>query len=174
MEFAILDALQKIHTPVLDTIMTFITSLGNSGIIWILAGVILLCIPKYRRGGVLVLLALILNLILGNLILKNLVARQRPCWINETVQLLIAVPRDYSFPSGHTMSGFAAATAIWLTDKKLGIPAFILAALIGFSRLYLYVHFPTDVLGGAVLGIMVAFAAKWLLGMGKTKDNSKR
>ena len=173
MEFAILDSLQKIHTPMLDTIMTSVTKLGNSGIIWILTGIVLLCIPKYRKGGVLVMLALILNLILGNLILKNLIVRERPCWIKDGIELLIAVPRDYSFPSGHTMSGFAAATAIWFTEKRLGIAAFLLAALIGFSRLYLYVHFPTDVLAGAVLGILVGIAAKGLLGMKKIKQNTK-
>ena len=138
-EFTILDALQQIHTPLLDKILVFITSLGNAGWFWIVLG--------------LVLGALIFSALFGNIILKPLVARQRPCWINETVELLVQVPKDYSFPSGHTQASFAAATALFTGNKKAGICAFVLAALIAFSRLYLYVHFPTDVLAGIVFGI---------------------
>jgi undecaprenyl-diphosphatase len=83
-------------------------------------------------------------------------ARIRPCDINTAISLLISRPLDYSFPSGHTMSSFAAAMVLFLTNKKIGIPALILAAFISLSRLYLYVHFPTDVLAGAVLGILFA------------------
>lgn len=152
-EFTILDALQQIHTPLLDKILVFITSLGNAGWFWIVLGLVLLCVKRYRKYGVLVLGALIFSALFGNIILKPLVARQRPCWINETVELLIRVPRDYSFPSGHTQAFFAAATALFTENKKAGICAYVLAALIAFSRLYLYVHFPTDVLAGVVIGI---------------------
>lgn len=152
-EFTILDALQKIHTPILDKIMVFITSLGDKGWFWIALGLVLLCVKRYRKYGVLVLTALVFSALFGNIILKPLVARQRPCWINDTVQLLIQVPRDYSFPSGHTQASFAAATALFTANRRAGICAFVLAVLIGFSRLYLYVHFPTDVLGGLVIGI---------------------
>ena len=93
-EFTILDALQQIHTPLLDKILVFITSLGNAGWFWIVLGLVLLCVKKYRKYGVLVLGALILSALFGNIILKPLVARQRPCWINDTVELLIRVPKD--------------------------------------------------------------------------------
>lgn len=163
LETSILDGLQMIHNPTLDTIMVFITNLGNSGAIWIMIGVLLLFVPKYRKGGVIVLAALLLQLLLGNMILKNLFERPRPCWINDSVSLLIKVPRDYSFPSGHTMSAFAASAALYFTNKKLGIAGFVLAAAIAFSRLYLYVHYPTDILGGMILGVLVAFAARYIV-----------
>ena len=162
-EFTILDALQQIHTPLLDKILVFITSLGNAGWFWIVLGLVLLCVKRYRKYGVLVLGALIFSALFGNIILKPLVARQRPCWINETVELLIRVPRDYSFPSGHTQASFAAATALFTENKKAGICAYVLAALIAFSRLYLSVHYPTDILAGALLGLFSALAACWLL-----------
>ena len=103
-EFAILDMLQNIQNPVLTKIMAFITMLGEAGWFWIVLGIVLLCTKKYRKCGVTVLFALILDLILANIILKPLVARPRPCWIREDIELLVRVPKDYSFPSGHTMA----------------------------------------------------------------------
>ena len=152
-EFTILDALQQIHTPVLDKIMVFITSLGNAGWFWIALGLVLLCMKKYRRYGVLILTALAFSALFGNIILKPLIARQRPCWINNTITMLVSVPKDFSFPSGHTQASFAAATAIFTLNRRAGVCAIVLAALIACSRLYLYVHFPTDVLAGLVIGI---------------------
>ena len=110
--------------------------------------------------------------------IKNIVARERPCWIDNTVNLLIANPKDFSFPSGHTLASFEAAVTIFLFNKKVGIPAIILAALIGFSRLYLFVHFPTDVLGGIILGTVIAvsvyFAGNKIIDKWKKKKvNSK-
>lgn len=162
-EFAILDMLQTIQNPVLTKIMAFITMLGEAGWFWILLGVVLLCTKKYRKCGVAVLLALILDFILANVILKPLVARPRPCWIRDNIELLVRVPKDYSFPSGHTMASFASAGALLFTEKKFGIPAFILAALMGISRLYFYVHFPTDVLAGVLLGILCGAAGVFLM-----------
>ena len=86
---------------------------------------------------------------------KPLVARERPCWIRDPVQLLIDMPKDYSFPSGHTQVSVVSAMAIFQNNRKWGIAAFVLASLIAFSRLYLYVHFPTDVLAGIVIGMAV-------------------
>jgi len=160
-ETMILDQIQTIHRPVLDAVMVYITRLGDHGTIWILTAFVFLCTKKYRKGGMVICLALIFSFILGNLIIKNLVARPRPCWVNDTVQLLISVPGDYSFPSAHTMSSFAAATAIFFMNKSWGITALLLAGAIAFSRMYLYVHYPTDILAGAVLGVFVAYAAKW-------------
>lgn len=152
-EFAFLDWLQTIHTPFLDKLMTAVTVLGDNGLFWIILGAFLLIFKKTRRCGISVLLALGIGAICGNLILKPVIHRARPCWINEAVQLLIAVPKDYSFPSGHTIASAAAAAALWHSNRKWGIGAAFLAALIAFSRLYLYVHFPTDVLAGALIGI---------------------
>ena len=160
-DFAILDFIQThIRSPFLDKIMPFITHLGESGILWIILAIVLLCIKKYRREGFTVAAALILCLIFCNFLLKNIVARTRPFDINTGIELLINPPADYSFPSGHTAAAFASATALLLCKNKLlGIPALVIAALIAFSRLHLYVHFPSDVLVGIILGVILAFAA---------------
>ena len=100
-EFSILDFIQGIRTPALDTIMCFITKLGNAGILWILLAAVLITIPKTRKSGVIVMVALVFDVILCNGILKNLVGRIRPCDINTAVQLLVPRPTDFSFPSGH-------------------------------------------------------------------------
>ena len=141
----------------LDFVMPKITFLGNNGFIWIIIAVIMIFFKKYRKTGIMIIIGLVAGVLIGNVILKNLVARERPCWINDTVQMLIAVPHDYSFPSGHTLSSFLSATIIMNVDKKLGFIAFILASLIAFSRLYLYVHFPTDVLAGALVGVLIGW-----------------
>ena len=99
-------------------------------------------------------IALSLGFIFGNLLLKPLVGRIRPYDITPNINMLVNALSDYSFPSGHTLSSFAVATVILCFNKKIGIFAMIIATLIGFSRLYLYVHFPTDVLCGAILGIL--------------------
>ena len=155
MELQFLDFLQTIHTPLLDKILAFITSLGNAGIIWIVLAVVLLILPKTRKTGIIVAAALLMDLVLCNLILKNLVARVRPYDVNTAIAILIKKPLDFSFPSGHTAASFAAMTALFLAKmKKAWIAALVLAVLIAFSRLYFYVHYPTDVLGGAVVGIL--------------------
>ena len=151
-ELNILDWFQTLHTPFLDKLMVFITSLGNAGIIWIVMTIVFLLIPKMRKTGAVMAAALIIDLLLCNVILKNLVARTRPYDVNTGVQLLVSRLHDYSFPSGHTSASFAAALAIILWDRKKGIPAVILAALIAVSRLYLTVHYPTDVLASLLLG----------------------
>lgn len=155
-EFAILYALQSLHNPWLDLVMTRITSLGDHGFIWILTGVILTCLPKTRKIGICVLLSLAAGGLLGNMILKKLIQRPRPCWIDTQVVLLIQNPKDYSFPSGHTLASLEGAVSIWLYNRRLGVPFLFLAVLIALSRLYLFVHFPTDVVAGAVLGSLIA------------------
>ena len=110
---------------------------------------------KHRKAGFLVLIGMLLGLIIGNGILKNVIARSRPCWINKDWQMLISIPKDYSFPSGHTQASVIAATILTLYKKKWGIVVIPLTVIIAFSRLYLYVHFPTDVLGGALLGLII-------------------
>lgn len=161
LEFAVLDVISKITSPVLDKIMVFISSTGNAGLIWIVFGLILLCIKKYRKCGVTVLLSLIFCLVFGNIILKPLIARTRPFDIDKTIMLLIDAPKDFSFPSGHTFSSFAAASASVCTKNKyIYITAFFYAALIAFSRLYLKVHFPTDIIAGVVLGVLFGYISR--------------
>ena len=159
-DFRILDLIrEKLSNGFLDAVMPRLTAVGNVGLIWIIIAAAMLISRKYRRNGLELAAGLVGCALVGNLLLKNLVARQRPCWINDAVELLIAVPLDYSFPSGHTMASFAAAAILLHANRKFGIAAYILAVLIAFSRLYLYVHFPTDVLGAAVLGVAIGLAA---------------
>ena len=146
MEIEILSMLQKIRTPLLDIFMSNITKLGNAGIVWILLTIVLLLIPKTRKSGLILASALIVDLILCNGILKPLIARIRPFDVNSAIQLIVAKPHDYSFPSGHTAASFTAVMALYLAgEKKLWKIALVLAVLIAFSRLYLYVHYPTRI-----------------------------
>lgn len=157
-EIQILDWIQNLRSPAGDILMSAITSLGNAGVVWILLSAVLLIIPQTRKTGAVLAAALILDVILCNGIIKNAVARMRPYDRNPVVELLIHKPGDYSFPSGHTAASFASAFALYFGgDRHLWKPALALAALIAFSRLYLYVHYPTDVLGGAVLGILCGY-----------------
>lgn len=139
--------------PAMDFLMPKITLLGNGGAVWILSAIGLLATKKYRKYGAFLLAGLAVGVLTGNLTLKPLIARPRPCWLDSSVQLLIANPTDYSFPSGHTLSSVIGATVLTKANRKFGLAAIPLAALIAFSRLYLYVHFPTDILGAAVLGV---------------------
>lgn len=157
MEFSILYQIQEWHQPILDSVMVFASTIGNSGAVWILFGLILAVMPKYRKAGVWMLIAMLLSFLIGNVLLKNIVGRQRPCWLVPEIALLIENPKDYSFPSGHTLSSFTAAVTLFLYHKKAGIGALILAVMIAFSRLYLFVHFPSDVLAGFLLGTCVAY-----------------
>lgn len=153
-EIQILDWLQKLHSPVGDTLMAWITRLGDNGIIWILLTAVLLCMPKTRKTGLILMMALCVDVVLCNGILKNLFARTRPFDVNPSVQLLISRPKDFSFPSGHTAASFASVMALYLAgEKKLWKPALVVAVLIAFSRMYFYVHFPTDIIGGVIAGV---------------------
>ena len=157
LDWNILNGIQELlKSDFMDTLLPMVTSLGNAGIIWIIIGLCMTISKKYRKTGIFVLVGMLMGLIIGNGLVKNLVARPRPCWLNPDFKLLIENPTDYSFPSGHTQSSFIAATIITMKHRKLGWVVIPLAVLIAFSRLYLYVHFPSDVLGGAVMGILIA------------------
>ena len=164
MELQILDVLQTIHNPVLDTIMCAITRFGDAGIIWILLCVVLLILPRTRKSGAILMAALLVDLVVCNGILKPLVHRIRPFDVKTGIELLVKQPTDYSFPSGHTAASFTSVMALYLAgEKKLWKPVLVLAVLIAFSRLYLYVHYPTDVLGGVVVGLAAGALGYWLV-----------
>lgn len=175
MELAILDFIAaNLHNPFLDWLMPLITHLGDKGIIWILLGLALLLLPKERGRGVQVLLALLFSVIVCNMILKEAVGRIRPFDVQTGIELLIAAPHDFSFPSGHTSASFAAATVLMLTRWRWRYGALILAILIAVSRLYLYVHYPTDVLGGLVLGVLLGALSVFLYGRFDTWRQGKK
>jgi undecaprenyl-diphosphatase len=144
-----------LNCPALDYLMPKITALGDKGIIWILTACVLLCMKQYRKYGITLLIGLGAGVLIGNVFLKNLIGRPRPSWIEQTITLLIANPTDYSFPSGHTLSSAIAATILTMSNKKFGYVAIPLACLIAFSRLYLFVHFPSDILGAALIGSLI-------------------
>ena len=134
MEIHILDMIQNLRTPIGDVVVPLITRLGDAGIIWIILTVLLLIIPKTRKTGVIMMAALLADVLLCNVFIKNLVARTRPFDVNTAVQLLVAKPRDYSFPSGHTAASFASVTALYLAgEKKMWKAALVLAVLIAFQ-----------------------------------------
>ena len=156
---------------VLDMLMPKLTLLGSGGAIWLLAAGGLLCTKKYRRQGAILLAGLAVGVLVGNVYLKNLIARPRPCWLDNSVKLLISSPTDYSFPSGHTLASAIGATVLTKTNRKFGWAAIPLAVIIAFSRLYLFVHFPSDILAGAVLGVVIGLAV-YYLGMRRYKCHS--
>lgn len=161
-DFPILDWIQaNIANGFLDVFMPIITAFGNGGIFWMACAAILLIFPKTRKTGLAMGIALALGLIVCNFILKPVIDRPRPFKVladmGVIINLLIKEPGPHSFPSGHTIASFEASVALLLGNKKLGIPAFILAILIAFSRLYLYVHYPTDVIASIILGTLFAF-----------------
>ena len=157
LDFQILHEIQnRFSCSFLDFWMPKITALGNGGILWILLAVLLLCISKTRKNGIQLGVGNMGCGLIGNHLLKNLVARDRPCWLEEHA-MLIAVPQDYSFPSGHTMASFAAATVLWHWNRKVGLAAY-----------------PSDVLAGALLGCLVGIAAVRLVDLGEKKIVHKR
>ena len=168
-DLPILDWIQSnLQCGFLDFIMPIITLFGDAGIFWIACAVVLLLIPKYRKVGLSMGFALILGLLVCNVTLKPLCQRIRPYdyqmqYFQREIALLIEAQHDFSFPSGHTIASFEACTALMIRNKKLGIPATILAVLIAFSRMYLYVHYPTDVIASVILGIGFGFVGCWLV-----------
>ena len=164
---------QSIHNSVLDFIVPKITFLGNAGWFWMLIVLLLLVLPYNRKMGVQAFISLLMTFILCNLILKPGLMRCRPCWLHPEIELLTKLPHDFSFPSGHSNASFAVATAILTRNKKIGIPAIILAAAIAISRLYLFVHWPTDVLAGTIIGICGGISSYFIVNMLYTKFQKK-
>ena len=147
-----------------DKLLVLWSTLGNGGVVWIASAAILLFFPKTRRAGVLALVGMLLNLGLVNGILKPLVERPRPWLVVEGLQPLLFTGDGHSFPSGHTSAAFAFAAAVCGSIERTWVRVLTVgaAALMGWSRLYVGVHFPTDVLAGAVFGTLCGLAAVWL------------
>lgn len=155
-DFAILNFIQEFfRVTFLDVIMPFFSGIGEVGIVWIAIGLIMLFFKQTRSWGIILLCSMLLGFLIGEVAIKNIVCRIRPCYVVD-IEMLVSKPNSYSFPSGHSCSSFAAATVLLKMDKRFGIPALVLAVFIAFSRLYNYVHFPTDVFCGIILGILCA------------------
>ena len=174
-ELAVLDWIQAhLRCGLLDVLLPAISWTCNHGELWILLALCLVAVKRYRRQGWTVALALVLDLICCNMLLKPLVGRIRPFAVNTAVELLTAPPLDASFPSGHTAASFAAVFALKAAGSPLWKPALAVVAVIAFSRLYLYVHWPSDVLAGVLLGAAVGWAgAKLAKKAGKIIEKRK-
>ena len=172
MEFSILYAIPR--TQILDSIILIITKIaGSYGQLWAVVGAALLIPKKTRRTGIAVLISYVGVFVFGQLILKNLFDRPRPCHIDQAFKLLVDRPTSSSFPSTHSAWAFAGATAIFMKYKKPGIAVCVVAALIAFGRMYLFLHFPSDVLCGIILGIVIGIAADKICDMVAEKRSDK-
>ena len=162
MDFAVLDFIaENLRSGFLTVLMSFFSFLGDGGWFWIASAVVMLFFKRTRKTGLMMGLALACGLVLCNLTLKPLVARVRPYDLRPVANMLTEPMHDFSFPSGHTIASFEAAVVLLIRDKRFGIPATVLACLIAFSRLYLYVHYPTDVIASVILGSLLAIFAVW-------------
>lgn len=149
----------NLRSPIGDKIWPIVTLFGEGGIFWIACAVLMLCFRKTRKTGFSMAVALILGVLVCNVTMKPLIGRIRPYdyqlqHFGKEITLLIAKQHDFSFPSGHTIASFEAAAALLCYKKRFGIPALILACLVAFSRLYLYVHYPTDVIFSVIVGTL--------------------
>ena len=168
MEFSFLYAIPR--GSVLDAFFLGVTKIaGSYGQLWVVIALLLLIFKKTRRAGIALLIAYVGVFLLGQYGLKNLISRPRPCQIDTAFPLLVSRPSSSSFPSTHSAWAFGGATAIFLQHRKVGIAAYVVAILIGFSRLYLFLHFPTDVLFGAAMGVALGFAADRITGFAAKK-----
>ncbi|MCR4615429.1 MAG: phosphatase PAP2 family protein [Clostridiales bacterium] len=171
---------KNLWNPVLDKIFPIITVFGNKGLFWIILALVLCMTKKYRRVGLIMAVAIILDGVSVNLILKNVFERPRPFDLEAWKGVfqypeLIKKPSDYSFPSGHTVVCFAGAVSLFAADKKwMGVAGIILAILVGFSRIYLHVHYCTDVLAGIVIGILCGVIAMLIVNSIDKKIQQKK
>ncbi len=171
-EVDVLNWFQGFHNPILDKINFYVTNLGKAGIFWVLLTMVLLLVlgnKQYKASGKTGLRSfifqhekqiawasfwsLVLSVFIVNIVLKNVTMRCRPAWILDPANAMLVSQSDYSFPSGHTSASFSSAVAIYQYNKKWGTAALVLAACISISRLYLFIHWPTDVIVSVFIGI---------------------
>lgn len=157
---------QNLRIPALNEILTFYTNLGNAGLLFIAAAIVLVCFRATRRAGASAGVGMLLGFLITNLTIKPLISRARPWVVLEGLETLATSGDPNSFPSGHTCSAFAfgVAVAAVLPWKWAKAAALIAAALMGFSRLYVGVHFPSDVLAGAIIGTLCGLLGAWITG----------
>lgn len=147
---------EHLRNTVCDIFFKGITHLGDAGIFWILLTVVLLCFRRTRKAGIFSACALIGSLAVNNMLLKNLIGRVRPYEVVDGLRCIVSLPHDSSFPSGHTGASFSSAVALFPhLPRRYGVLCLVLASLIAFSRLYVGVHYPTDVLAGLITGITI-------------------
>lgn len=159
-EFNILYAIQSIRTDFLDSVVVFITNfIGKNAEIWLILGIALLIFKKTRKVGLAILLSYGLTWVICQDVIKDIICRPRPCHIDETIKLIVSRPSSYSCPSTHSALAAAMAASVYFFNKKYGVVAIIVALIIGLSRMYLFVHFPTDVLFGYLIGIIAGIIA---------------
>ncbi len=164
LDFSILNGLREaIQCSFCDVFWQIISLLGEKGVFFIICALLMLCFKKTRRMGITVAIALISGLALGNGVIKHIVARPRPYTVAgyESIRQSLLIPElsDGSFPSGHALAAFEAAVSMMFYKKSFGVPALVLGALMCVSRVYLFVHYPSDVVAGAVFGSLFAVAA---------------
>lgn len=147
---------ENVRTPILSAFFIPFTTIGNAGFLFIFIGVVLSFFKKTRRAGLTLLISLALSFILNDLTVKNIIQRARPYNSYSQIIPLVPPPGKYSFPSGHTAAAFSSMVTLFFTKKKYAIPGLILAVIMGLSRIYVGVHYPSDVLCGAILGSVVA------------------
>lgn len=163
-EHILLFVQNHMRNAILTPCMKAVSLLGDMGAVWILLSIGLLLWKKWRKTGEMGICAVALSVLVNNLFLKHFVARSRPFTVIEALVPLIKKPTDYSFPSGHTACAFAVGFLLFRRlPKPYGILCLILAALIGFSRIYLGVHYPSDVIAGMASGICISYAAEWIV-----------
>ena len=160
-ELDILDWIQG-ASPFLDTPMKAVSFVTTYAAVWFVLAFLLTCSDRYRKAGVAVIVSIFVTFIVVDVVMKPLIGRTRPFEIVD-FPLIVDAPTSFSFPSGHTSYAFAASVAIFIYWRKAGILALCFACVVGFSRMYLYVHWPTDVLAGAVVGTAIAIACVWFM-----------
>ncbi len=146
----------NLRSLLLDNLMIFFTKLGEFGLVWLLTGITLIFFRKYRKYGVMLMISSASAFIIGEFLIKNIVCRMRPCFMVSGIELILDAPNSFSFPSSHASTAFASSWILLKMNKKIGIASIVVAVLISFSRVYLFAHYPTDILGGALLGILCA------------------
>ena len=169
LDLSILDFIRNtLSSPVADIIMKCLTYSIEYGAMAILVFIVMMFVKKMRKTGFAVMGATL------SVLLKHIVCRPRPFTVNSAIDIIIKAPSGFSFPSSHTATCFAMATAIYLFHKRLGIIAYIYASLVAFSRMYLYVHYPSDVFGGVILGICCGIGATALVKLICKKTENQR